>query len=71
MAYDGLKVLDSNMHCIEPADLWQRYIDDVYKPFAPRGLQAFITDLRLIINGKTMPRHSSIRWPGLVRMIRL
>jgi uncharacterized protein len=61
MAHNGFKVLDSDMHCMEPADLWERYIDDVYKPFAPRGLQEYIADLRLVINGKTMPRHSSLR----------
>ena len=61
MAHSGFKVLDSDMHCMEPADLWERYLDDVYKPFAPRGLQEYIADLRLVINGKTMPRHSSLR----------
>jgi predicted TIM-barrel fold metal-dependent hydrolase len=61
MAHNGFKVLDSDMHCMEPADLWERYIADVYKPFAPRGLQEYIADLRLVINGKTMPRHSSLR----------
>src|SRR5215475_11998335 len=61
MAHDGLKVLDSDMHCMEPADLWERYIESAYKPFAPRGLQEFIADLRIVIDGKTMPRHSSLR----------
>src|SRR3989442_3989580 len=61
MAKQGLKVLDSDMHCMEPADLWERYIDPAYKPFAPRGLQEYIADLRLVINGKTLPRHSSLR----------
>jgi predicted TIM-barrel fold metal-dependent hydrolase len=61
MAHNGFKVLDSDMHCMEPPDLWERYLDDVYKPFAPRGLQEYIADLRLVINGKTMPRHSSLR----------
>ncbi len=27
MANHGFKVLDSDMHILEPADLWQRYID--------------------------------------------
>ncbi len=35
MAHNGLKVLDSDMHCMEPRDLWERYIADAYKPFAP------------------------------------
>jgi len=61
MAHEGLKVLDSDMHCMEPADLWERYIDGPYKPFAPRGLQEYIADLRIVIDGKTMPRHSSLR----------
>jgi uncharacterized protein len=61
MAHDGLRVLDSDMHCMEPADLWERYIESAYKPFAPRGLQEYIADLRIVIDGKTMPRHSSLR----------
>ena len=61
MAHNGFKVLDSDMHCMEPADLWERYIDPAYKPFAPRGLQEYIADLRIVIDGKTMPRHSSLR----------
>ncbi len=27
MAKDGLRVFDSDMHVIEPPDLWQRYMD--------------------------------------------
>ncbi len=61
MAHNGFQVLDSDMHCMEPADLWERYLDAAYKPFAPRGLQEYIADLRIVIDGKTMPRHSSLR----------
>ncbi len=61
MAQNGFRVLDSDMHCMEPPDLWERYIDNAYRPFAPRGLQEYVADLRLVINGKTMPRHSSLR----------
>jgi predicted TIM-barrel fold metal-dependent hydrolase len=61
MAKRGLKVLDSDMHCMEPPDLWERYIEPAYKPFAPRGLQEYIADLRIVIGGKTLPRHSSLR----------
>ena len=32
MARDGFKVLDSDMHIVEPADLWDRYIDPALKP---------------------------------------
>jgi hypothetical protein len=27
MAYNGFKVVDSDMHIMEPVDLWQQYID--------------------------------------------
>jgi len=27
MAKNGFKILDSDMHIMEPPDLWERYID--------------------------------------------
>src|SRR5438093_1542281 len=48
MARKGFKVLDSDMHIIEPPDLWQRYIDPEFKDQAPRGLTETVGDLRLI-----------------------
>src|SRR2546428_10706130 len=48
MARKGFKVLDSDMHIIEPTDLWQRYIDREFKDQAPRGLTETVGDLRLI-----------------------
>jgi predicted TIM-barrel fold metal-dependent hydrolase len=38
MAKDGFKIFDSDMHVMEPADLWQRYIDDEFKSQAPIGI---------------------------------
>ena len=35
MAHQGYKVMDSDMHLIEPHDLWQRYIDPAYQAIAP------------------------------------
>ena len=64
MAHKGFRVLDSDMHCIEPPDLWTRYLDDAYRSLAPRGLQEYVADIRLIVNGKTMPRHSFLRYHG-------
>src|SRR6266446_763404 len=48
MARKDFKVLDSDMHIIEPPDLWQRYIDPEFKDQAPRGLTETVGDLRLI-----------------------
>jgi hypothetical protein len=38
MAHGGFKVLDSDIHVIEPPDLWPRYIDPAFRDLAPRGL---------------------------------
>jgi uncharacterized protein len=48
MTKNGMKVLDSDMHLMEPVDLWERYIDARYKADAPRGLTSDnVRDLRL------------------------
>jgi hypothetical protein len=31
MSYKGIPVMDSDMHLMEPFDLWDRYIDSRYK----------------------------------------
>jgi hypothetical protein len=69
MAHNGLKVLDSDMHCMEPRDLWERYIADAYKPVAPRGLQEYIADLRIVINGLILERRD-VRWSTSLRTVR-
>lgn len=37
MAKNGFRVLDSDMHIMEPPDLWLRYIDAEFRDQAPRG----------------------------------
>ncbi len=41
----GFKVMDSDMHIIEPPDLWQRYIEPEFKDQAPRGTTHSVADL--------------------------
>jgi predicted TIM-barrel fold metal-dependent hydrolase len=48
MAKNGFKVLDSDMHILEPADLWQRYLDQKFKHRAPVGTTEHVRDLRLV-----------------------
>ena len=36
MARDGFLILDSDLHLMEPDDLWDRYLDEEYRPQAPR-----------------------------------
>ncbi|MYB84530.1 MAG: amidohydrolase family protein [Chloroflexi bacterium] len=48
MAKDGFLIFDSDMHIMEPPDLWQRYIDDRYKSAAPVGITSEnVRDLRI------------------------
>ena len=58
MAKNGFKVLDSDMHCMEPPDLWERYIDPPFKDRAPKGSRRQMFDARYVIEGKTMPELS-------------
>ncbi|MBM3221181.1 MAG: amidohydrolase [Candidatus Rokubacteria bacterium] len=55
MAKRGFRVLDSDLHILEPADLWDRYIDAPFKHQAPRGFNEWVLDLRIEIDGKLMP----------------
>ena len=38
MAINGYRLFDSDLHVIEPADLWQRYIDPRFRSRAPAGV---------------------------------
>jgi uncharacterized protein len=52
MAKGGFRVFDSDMHIMEPPDLWQRYIDPEFKDIAPRGrTSANVRDLGIIFPG--------------------
>jgi uncharacterized protein len=35
MAKNGFKIIDSDMHIMEPPDLWERYIDAKFRALAP------------------------------------
>jgi hypothetical protein len=49
MAQQGFKILDSDMHVMEPPALWERYIDSKYKSQAPGGVTSDnVRDLRMV-----------------------
>ena len=55
MAKQGFKILDSDMHVMEPPDLWERYIDSKYKSQAPRGVTSDnVRDLRMVSRRQSM-----------------
>jgi hypothetical protein len=64
MAKNGFKVFDSDMHLMEPPDLWQRYIDSDFRDRAPKGFQRWYADASVEIEGHFMPFGAG----GLVRV---
>lgn len=61
MAKNGFKVLDSDMHIMEPPDLWERYIDEKFRARAPRGVTSSnVRDLRMVYpDGKDWARKTT------------
>ncbi|HEY1265776.1 MAG TPA: amidohydrolase family protein [Candidatus Binatia bacterium] len=49
---DGFKVFDSDLHVMEPPDLWERYIAPEFKAVAPRGRTSDnVRDLGILFPG--------------------
>src|SRR4051794_38889256 len=48
MAKQGFQVFDSDMHIMEPPDLWERFIAPEFRSIAPRGVTSEnVRDLRI------------------------
>ena len=73
MAKQGFKILDSDMHIMEPPDLWERYIDSKYKSQAPRGVTSDnVRDLRMVYpDGRDWARKTIRQKPGQSRVTTL
>jgi len=53
MAKQGFQVMDSDMHIMEPPDLWQRYIDPEFRDQAPVGVTSVnFRELRTVFPGR-------------------
>ena len=61
----GFKAMDSDMHVMEPCDLWQNYIDKKFLGRAPVGLNRHKRDLGVEVDGKIMPRPAPKSSPAL------
>ena len=65
---NGFKVMDSDMHIMEPLDLWERYIDAPFKLYGPRMVPVPSRGgLNLFLLGGKEPREGS---PALVNDVR-
>ena len=67
---NGFKIIDSDMHIMEPLDLWERYIDSRFKERAPRPVRVpMCGDLNLLMVDGKDPRQNSPTLAHDVRMI--
>lgn len=57
---DGF-VCDSDLHVMEPPDLWQRYIDPAFKHAAPIGLSEMRRDMRVKVKSRVLLRSGAVR----------
>ena len=53
-------IADSDMHVMEPPDLWERYIDPRYRHAAPVGLTSMKRDMRVMVKSRVMLRTGSV-----------
>jgi len=54
-------ICDSDLHVMEPPDLWERYIEPAYAHAAPRGLSEIQRDMRVKVKNHVMLRLGSVR----------
>ena len=67
MAKNGFKLIDAEMHVMEPVDLWQRYIDPEFAARAPRRLNERRWDIRTMVEGEVMAPIPGGDWPAADR----
>src|SRR5579859_4266038 len=65
MAKNGFKMIDAEMHVMEPVDLWQRYIDPEFADRAPRRLDERKWDIRTMVEGEVMAAMPGGDWPAV------
>jgi predicted TIM-barrel fold metal-dependent hydrolase len=61
MAFEDCVVADSDLHVMEPPDLWQRYIDPAFRHAAPVGLAEMKRDMRVRVKNRVMLRMGAVR----------
>ena len=64
MAKNGFKIIDAELHVMEPVDLWEKYIDPEFKDRAPRRLNERRWDIRTIVEGDVMASMTDYNWPA-------
>ena len=61
MALKDHPIADSDLHVMEPADLWQRYLAPEYRHAAPVGLTELKRDMRVRVKNDVLLRLGTVR----------
>jgi predicted TIM-barrel fold metal-dependent hydrolase len=61
MAVNGWRIGDSDMHIMEPTDLWLRYIDPAWRHAAPVGMSELERDMRVRVKNLTLTPTGPVR----------
>ena len=64
MAKQGYKIIDAEMHVMEPVDLWEKYIDPAFKDRAPKRLSERRWDICTVVEGEVMAMIPGGDWPA-------
>jgi hypothetical protein len=64
MAINGWLVADSDMHVMEPGDLWQRYMDPSWGLLTPIGLEDSDRDMRVKLKSVIQPQRGAAATAG-------
>jgi predicted TIM-barrel fold metal-dependent hydrolase len=61
MGINGWRAADSDLHVMEPPDLWQRYMEPEWAHAAPIGTTEMVRDMRVRVKNHTMLRMGRVR----------
>jgi len=69
---NGFKIIDSDMHIIEPPEMWEKYIDEAFKDRAPKIVGSYLVGTYGLMEGHMLPTvdsHAHERWNGMFRVV--
>jgi uncharacterized protein len=69
---NGFRIIDSDMHIIEPSEMWERYIDGVFKDRAPKIAGRYPVGTYGLMEGHMLPTvdsHARERWNGMFHVV--
>jgi len=61
VSFEDCVVADSDLHVMEPPDLWQRHIDPAFRHAAPQGLSEMKRDMRVRVKNHVLLRMGPVR----------